>query len=249
MQKTSIGKYVIILLMFVFMGSTTMAQRFSPSSYIETHKGIAQKLMQETGVPASVILAIAFHESAYGNSRIARHLHNHFGVKGKNNSTKIHSAYKGYASAEKSYRDFAAMMQRREAYRKLSDRYDSDDYENWVRGIFNAGYTHLNSWVPKVIATIKRYHLDQYDHLESSNMLAKASLSKSGSKKIQDDLLLRSMEAQDTPLNFSSTDTYVVQKGDTLAEIATQYETSVEELKRQNNLQTSKLAIGQRLIL
>src|SRR5690606_41281808 len=111
MQKTSIRKYVIILLMFVFTVTTTIAQKFSPSSYIAEHKDLAQQLMNETGVPASVILAVAFHESAYGNSQVAKHLNNHFGIKGKNNSKKTRTAYKGYGSADEYYREFEEMTQ------------------------------------------------------------------------------------------------------------------------------------------
>src|SRR5690606_28779714 len=247
MQKTSIGKYVIILLMFVFTVTTTIAQKFSPSSYIAEHKDLAQQLMNETGVPASVILAVAFHESAYGNSQVAKHLNNLFGIKGKNNSKKIRSAYKGYGSAEESYRDFVGLMQRRKANRVLFDKYDSDDYEGWVKGIFRAGYTSLTSWTPKVLATIRRYNLDKYDQIQQP--VEKGMLAKSGATKIQQDILLRSMEANDTSADFTSGETHVVTKGDTLSELATRYNTSVEVLKRRNNLQSSKLSIGQRLLL
>ena len=249
MQKTSIGKYVTILLMFVFTVTTTTAQKFSPSSYIAEHKNLAQQLMIETGVPASVILAVAFHESAYGNSRVAKHLNNHFGIKGKNNSKVIRSAYKGYGSAEESYRDFVGLMQRRKANRVLFDKYDSDDYEGWVKGIFRAGYTSLSSWTPKVLATIRRYNLDKYDQIQHSPE-TKGMLAKSGTTKIQQDILLRSIEANDTSADFTTTgETHVVSKGDTLSELATRYNTSVEALKRRNNLQSSKLSIGQRLLL
>ena len=248
MQKTSIGKYVTILLMFVFTVTTTIAQKFSPSSYIAEHKNLAQQLMIETGVPASVILAVAFHESAYGNSRVAKHLHNHFGIKGKNNSKVIRSAYKGYGSAEESYRDFVGLMQRRKANRVLFDKYDSDDYEGWVKGIFRAGYTSLSSWTPKVLATIRRYNLDKYDQIQQPPA-TKGVLAKSGTAKIQQDILLRSIEANDTSADFTTGETHVVSKGDTLSELATRYNTSVEALKRRNNLQSSKLSIGQRLLL
>lgn len=248
MQKTSIGKYVMILLMFVFTVSTTIAQKFSPSSYIAEHKNIAQQLMIETGVPASVILAVAFHESAYGNSKVAKHLNNHFGIKGKNNSKSIRSAYKGYGSVEESYRDFVGLMQRRKANRALFEKYDSDDYEGWVKGIFKAGYTSLGSWTPKVLATIRRYNLDKYDQIRPQPV-AKGMLAKSGAAKIQQDILLSSMEANDTSTDFTSSETHVVTKGDTLSELATRYNTSVEALKRRNNLQSSKLSIGQRLLL
>ncbi|NGM65548.1 glucosaminidase domain-containing protein [Sphingobacterium sp. SGR-19] len=248
MQKTSIGRYIIILLMFVFTVTSTIAQKFSPSSYIAQHKDLAQQLMNETGVPASVILAIAFHESAYGNSKVAKHLNNHFGIKGKNNSKTIRSAYKGYGSVEESYRDFVGLMQRRKANRVLFEKYDSDDYEGWIKGIFKAGYTRLSSWTPKVLATIRRYKLDEYDRIQTEPV-SKGMLAKSGTAKIQQDILLRSMEANDASADFMAGETHVVTKGDTLSELATRYNTSVDALKRRNNLHSSKLSIGQRLLL
>src|SRR5690606_30935937 len=119
MQQTSIGKYVMVLLMFVFTVSATHAQKFSPRSYIAAHKEIAQQLMMETGVPASVSLAVALHQSAYSDRAVAKHLHNHFGIKGKNKSHSIRSAYKGYGSIQQSYRDFVALLQTRKATNSL----------------------------------------------------------------------------------------------------------------------------------
>ncbi|MBD1433284.1 glucosaminidase domain-containing protein [Sphingobacterium sp. DN00404] len=248
MQKTSIGKYVMILLMFVFTVNKTIAQEFSPSSYIVKHKEIAQQLMIETGVPASVILAVAFHESAYGNSRVAKHLNNHFGIKGKNNSKKIRSAYKGYSSIKESYRDFVALLQRRKATNVMFKEHDAEDYESWVSGIAGAGYSTTRDWQSKVLATIRRYNLDKYDQIQPQP-IAKGMLAKSGAAKIQQDILLRSMEANDTSTDFTSGESHVVTKGDTLSELATRYNTSIEALKRRNNLQSSKLSIGQRLLL
>lgn len=249
MQQTSIGKYITILLMFVFTVSTTIAQKFSPSSYIAEHKDMAQQLMLETGVPASVILAVAFHESAYGNSKIAKHLNNHFGIKGKNNSKDIRSAYKGYGSIKESYRDFVGLLQRRRATNVLFEKHESNDYESWVKGIARSGYSMTNSWSPKVLATIRRYKLDRYDQLGSKRpndgMLAKNN----STKAVQKDLLLSTMEANDTSADFTSSETHVVRKGDTLSELAKHYDISVETLKRRNNLQSSKLSIGQRLLL
>lgn len=248
MQKTSIGKYVAILLMFVFTVSTTIAQKFSPSSYIAEHKGMAQQLMRETGVPASVILAVAFHESAYGNSKIAKHLNNHFGIKGKNNSKAIRSAYKGYSSITESYRDFVGLLQRRKATNVLFDKHESDDYKSWVKGIARSGYATTNSWSSKVLATIRRYKLHKYDQ-EQQHPGIKEALAKNGTIKIQQDLLLSAMEAADTAVDFISSESHVVTRGDTLSELAKRYNTSVEKLKSRNNLQSSKLTIGQRLLL
>lgn len=145
------------------------AQNYTTKSYIEEHGPAAQELMRETGVPASVILAVAIHESAYGNSRIARYLNNHFGIKGKNNSKKIRSAYKGYGNVKESYRDFVGLLQRRKATRPLFDKHASDDYKSWIRGIARGGYSESGDWSRKVISTIDQYDLEKFDEKVTLN--------------------------------------------------------------------------------
>lgn len=138
-------------------------QRISLKNYIEQNKTFAQQLMEETGVPASVILAIAIHESAYGNSRIARHLNNHFGIKGKNQSKTIRSAYKGYETPLDSYRDFVALLKRRKATQPLFENNSPTDYQAWLAGIARAGYSVSKDWRGKVLSIISRYNLNDYD--------------------------------------------------------------------------------------
>src|SRR5690606_40156009 len=118
-----------------------------------------QQWIRETRVTASIIVAVAFQESAYRNSKIAKQLNNHFRIKGKNNIKTIRSAYKGYSSITESYRDFVGLLQRRKATNVLFDKHESDDYESWVKGIARSGYATTNSWSPKVLATIRRYNL------------------------------------------------------------------------------------------
>src|SRR5690606_25495099 len=67
--------------------------------------------------------------------------------------------------------------------------------------------------------------------------------------KIQQDILLSAMEAHDTSVDFTPSESHVVSKGDTLSAIAARYKTSVDVLKRRNNLTSSKLSVGQRLLL
>ncbi|WP_140937059.1 glucosaminidase domain-containing protein [Sphingobacterium lumbrici] len=156
----------ILLLIVLCLSSVTMTfgqKKFSPSSYIDEHKDVAQQLMRETGVPASVILAVAIHESAYGNSKIAKHLNNHFGIKGKNNSSVIRSAYKGYESALSSYRDFVALLQRKKATQPLFESRSSTDYQSWIAGIARSGYSVSGDWKSRVLSMVNRYDLDQYD--------------------------------------------------------------------------------------
>src|SRR3546814_460324 len=91
-----------IMLLHMLMGFIlpfqVCAQKVSVQAYIEAHQKTAIHYMEEYGIPASIILGIAIHESASGNSKLARYLNNHFGIKGENTSTAIRSSYKGYDS-------------------------------------------------------------------------------------------------------------------------------------------------------
>lgn len=246
MQKISIGKYIYVLTLFLFITHKGSAQKFSPSSYIAEHKVIAQQLSKETGVPASVILGIAIHESAYGNSRVATHLNNHFGIKGKNNSTKIRSAYKGYGSVKDSYMDFVGLLQRRKATNVLFDKLSNNDYKSWVLGVAKSGYSTTGDWSRKVLATINRYNLDLYDHNSQEEGMELARLEHKG-----EDVLLSSLENRSSVSNVvvDVSKSHTVKRGDTLSAIAQRNKMSVEELKRKNKLSSSKLSIGQRLLL
>ena len=102
------------------------------------------------------------------------------------------------------------------------------------------------SWSSKVLATINRYNLQEFDYLPAGSA-AKGLLAENPAEK-QEDLLLSTMEKKEAPVNFMN-QTHVVRKGETLSALAKRYDVSIEELKRRNNLQSSKLSIGQRLLL
>lgn len=204
----------------------SLAQEYTPHTYIEQYKDAAVQYMEEYGCPASIILAIAMHESAYGGSRIARHLNNHFGIKGPNNSKVIRSAYKGYASVEESYADFIDFLRRRKKTEQLFEQYQPYEYRKWVQGIARSGYAHSPSWSSKVIGIIHKYNLDELD-IQSVGDRAIASLDESDETE----------------------ELYTVKQGDTLYDIARKYGTTVKELQRNNGLTHSRLRIGQQLIL
>ena len=100
---------MFIWISLLFAAAASHAQ--TTLQYINNNVAYAQELMRENHIPASIILAVAIHESAAGTSKIAKYLNNHFGVKGKNSSKKIKSAYKGYSSVEDSYDHFVEVLQ------------------------------------------------------------------------------------------------------------------------------------------
>src|ERR1700744_3582487 len=109
-------KKLVLIVALLESALAASAQRNTSQSYIEKFKDNAIRIMHESGVPASIILAVAMHESGNGNSNIAQKLNNQFGVKGggtyiyyKNNK-KVITPYKKYDSVLESFQDFARIM-------------------------------------------------------------------------------------------------------------------------------------------
>ena len=230
MHLTNFKIYISALLVVFMTTFTAKAQQFNASQYIEKHKDLAQRLMNEHGVPASVILAVAMHESANGGSKIAKHLNNHFGIKGSNNSRVIKSAYKGYGSVLDSYNDFVAFLKRRARTQPLFEEHPGSNSKAWVQTIARSGYSSTKSWSSQVLATINRNNLTIYDKETSPIETPVAQVKSTEPKKTS-----------------STTTIYRVKKGDNLSTIAKRHRISISQLKSKNNLSSTKLSIGQKL--
>jgi flagellum-specific peptidoglycan hydrolase FlgJ len=157
---------IITLLISTLVAS---AQKNTSESYIEKFKNDAIRIMHETGVPASIILGVAMHESGCGNSTIARNLNNQFGVKGggsvvyyKHNK-KVRSPYKQYDSVMDSFQDFARIMTERKQFSHLADELSHYDYLGWARGIQRSGYCSSHKWSAQVLGIIQKYQLNSLD--------------------------------------------------------------------------------------
>jgi flagellum-specific peptidoglycan hydrolase FlgJ len=161
-------KLLLIALLFVTVQAS--AQKNTSQSYIEKFKDDAIRIMHASGVPASIILAVAMHESANGNSKIAKDLNNQFGVKGYNKTTyttaknkKVSTFYKHYDSVMESFEDFARIMTQRKQFSKLAATLTNLDYTAWARGIQKAGYCSSHKWSKQVLAIINKYQLHAFD--------------------------------------------------------------------------------------
>lgn len=219
---------VFTLCLFLLLGTFAKAQ--DTEDYIEEHVEYAQGLMRDHKIPASVILAVAIHESAAGNSRVAQHLNNHFGVKGPNNNEEIRSSYRDYSNADESYSHFVEIMETRSPFNNLFEKYDQYDYQGWVRGIKRCGYAHSRTWSSQVIALIKKYNLYQYD--ERPEGYEEPVYAKPVYHKKHRSLTSRR---------------YAVKSGDNLSIIAKKKGTTVKALMQKNNLKKANLKIGQKL--
>lgn len=223
--KTAVITLCLTSLLVAVSTFEAVAQQITPEAYIEQYKDAAIQYMEEYGCPASIILAVAMHESAHGNSKIARYLNNHFGIKGPNNSKEIRSAYKGYESVAESYGDFIDFLQRRKSTKKLFDLYRPHEYRKWAQGIARSGYAQSPTWSSTVVGMIRKYGLDELD------------------KKPEGDALVATTDAPDDAT------WYTVKSGDTLYDLAREHGTTVRAIQQENGLTGSRLRIGQQLIL
>ena len=125
------------------------------NSYIKQYKTVATELSREFGIPAAVILSIAFVETGGGNSKHCTTLNNHFGMTGKNNVTA--SRFKSFENANDSFRSFCEMISRKKYYLKLKGNADNSD---WLNAIASAGYASKpTEWKQKILLVIKKYSL------------------------------------------------------------------------------------------
>jgi len=162
-----------VLLLLPFLMAS--AQKNTPQSYIDKFKQDAIRIMHETGVPASIVLGVAMHESGCGNSALAKNLNNQFGVKGgthivyyNRHNKKVNTAYKRYESVYDSFQDFARIMTERSEFSGLSENLTHFDYQGWAHGIQKHGYAHDRRWSKYVLGIINKYHLYLFDEKPST---------------------------------------------------------------------------------
>ena len=162
-------KKILLITTLIISAVGAFAQKNTSQSYIEQFKDNAVSIMHQTGIPASIILGIAMHESGNGNSKIAKNLNNQFGVKGGggavyySNKKKVRSAYKRYDSIMDSFADFARIMTERKQFSHLPQTLTQNDYEKWVKGIQRAGYASSKKWGSQVLGIIRKYQLNDLD--------------------------------------------------------------------------------------
>lgn len=166
------GLVAILLVVPVFLWGQSNEDEWTVEEYIEQFKDIAIQEMERSGIPASITLAQGIHESAFGNSELARKAKNHFGIKctkdweGKKmykwDDEAQKSCFRFYRSAEDSYVDHTDFLLNRRHYAFLFE-YKRDDYKRWAKGLRRAGYATDPRYPEKLIRTVEKYKLQQYD--------------------------------------------------------------------------------------
>ena len=159
----------LLLITSLIVSTLAASAQNTSQSYIEKFKDNAVRIMHESGVPASIILAAAMHESACGNSNVAKKLNNQFGMKGYDahvyykNNKKVKTYYRKYDSVLESFQDFARIMTTRPQFSHLAESLSHYDYTHWAKGIQHSGYCSSHKWAAQVMGIIRKYNLNDLD--------------------------------------------------------------------------------------
>ncbi|MBN4070237.1 glucosaminidase domain-containing protein [Olleya sp. AH-315-F22] len=206
----------------------------STAQYISVYKDIAMDEMRTYNIPASITLAQGILESGSGKGTLATKANNHFGIKchgwkGKkvyHDDDERQECFRKYKSAETSFRDHSEFLANRKRYANLF-KLRISDYKSWAKGLRKAGYATDKRYPQKLISIIERYELYQYDK----------------------EVLGKNYKAVKNEAEIIQNKTHKVVKGDTLYSLSRKYKTTVEAIKRINNLTSNDLKIDQILII
>lgn len=217
-------------------GALNVPYQTRVENYILEYSEIAKEEMIQYGIPASIKLAQGILESGAGAGELAMKSHNHFGIKchtGWEGGRVYHDddqrgeCFRKYNDPKYSFRDHSLFLVNRERYKNLFTL-RKNDYIGWAIGLKQAGYATDPSYPQKLIGIIERYRLQRYD---------------------DEALGLAQPETRSSPSESKKIETYSVQPGDTLYNIAKRYALTVETLKKYNGLNDNTISVGQVLYL
>lgn len=211
------------------------------NNYVAQFKDIAKGNMKQYGIPASIILAQGILESGAGSGTLSKTANNHFGIKChtgwtgesvRHDDDSDQECFRKYKDPAESYRDHAEFLTGRSRYANLF-KLEKGDYEAWAKGLKAAGYATDPKYPDKLISYIERYNLHQYD----AEVLGTNYTPFTKSQPI-------ASAPKPKPTN-SGEGYYEVSKGDTLYSISKRFGTTVDELRRLNNMSDNAISIGQ----
>lgn len=157
-------KWGMVSLLLIFNSQYSLAQS-AADKFISNHKQKAIVLMDQSDIPASLILGVSMIESGMGRSKNSKVLNNYFGVKGKNTlhlqKGGYRSAYKQYPNVAASFKDFVRIIKNKKYYAELKGTFD---IAKWLHHMNKHGYASAqNKWINDILFVIKKYDLTQFD--------------------------------------------------------------------------------------
>ncbi|OPA76962.1 hypothetical protein BVG16_17655 [Paenibacillus selenitireducens] len=147
-----------------------------PQQFISRIAPMAVKSMQDTGIPASLTIAQAALESAWGSSGLTVKQNNLFGIKGGNSSWptieygpdgkpyQTTASFRSYADWQQSIDDHSSLLlngtrDNPNRYRKVIGA----DYKTAANAVAQGGYATSPSYAASLIRLIEQYHLYMFD--------------------------------------------------------------------------------------
>lgn len=149
-----------------------LEKRQKQEAYIEKYWSVAVNEMKKSGIPASITLAQGLLESNAGESRLAVHNNNHFGIKCFSRTCKRgHCSnfeddshkdfFRIYASPEASFEAHSHFL-KKDRYKGLF-KFGSKDYTSWAHGLKKAGYATDPYYGEKLVNLIEDLKLHRFD--------------------------------------------------------------------------------------
>jgi LysM repeat protein len=147
--------------------------------FIEASAAAAQDSQRRLGIPASVIIAQAIHESYWGTSKLARNANNFFGIKARNGEGSagtywmdawevingedviVPEPFRAYNNPGESFIDHGLFFLRNSRYHGAF-RFGNDP-RRFAQAIADAGYATDPDYAPKLIRIMEQFDLYQYD--------------------------------------------------------------------------------------
>lgn len=236
-----------------------IGQAQTPAQFIEQIGPYAQRVAQEHGVYASVMIAQAALESGYGQSSLSLPPnHNLFGIKGQYNgqsvtvSTReyysntgwvtINDTFKRYPSYEESFQDNAGLLRRGTSWDPLyysgawvENTNSYRDATAWLQGRYATDPTYAS----KLNNLIQTYNLTRFDTNSGSG--------NSGGNTAPTTPSTPPSSGSGSSNGNGNTSTYTVVHGDTLSSIARRYNTTVSAIRSANGLSGDTIYVNQQL--
>lgn len=217
-------RIIVFAIIPIIFANLAVAANNAYISYIDKYKDWAINQMNRYGVPASLTLAQGLLESDAGRSTLAVEGNNHFGIKchsdwdGKtlyHDDDRRNECFRKYKSAESSFEDHSVFLASHQRYSSLFDL-KLTDYKGWAHGLKEAGYATNPQYADRLIDIIEAYGLDKYD--------------KKGGRLEKPDMITHQPYLSNGLL-------YVrLDEGETLKDIAREFETSRMSLRRFNEI-------------
>lgn len=149
--------------------------------FINQWAKVAKEHHTKYGIPASITLAQAGLESAWGSSKLASKYNNYFGITGeyKGNSIKLRDSggsmlsFRVYPTPQQSYEDHAVLLKKR-----YTPKEKSATYEDWANSLQQNGYATDPNYASSLISTIEKFGLTDYDQGSSKISMKLADIAK-----------------------------------------------------------------------